>query len=506
VSAPPATDPLQLRFEEIARYRPWALLAPYVEHDLADPPVPAPGELAELGPGPRAPTCAVVAEIAAAGPDGVLRLGLAGGGVHVLGTWDAAAGTVAVEVVSPRGSVSLPARVGDAAPSSHLTGIAVVVNSDHVTVLVRTGSGDDASDWRPVLTEADRVRELVELCDPAVLGALRYVHGSSGEVRLARLQAGYSGQVGVRDPQVVRTADGRPLVRDGKVWLTLTDAGFGFLSRAHWGVWTLDLADPTRLEQVGALFFARDGLVLGDHAGQLVVDEATGTTTVLVSSWGDFSPEVGVHVRHLTTEEDLLSGVHVLESHRLELPTRQSSCWDPTLARVDGRWHLGFVECLTFGPPRYVFRPALARTDDDDPTRGLVRVGADEVRRQTEGTVLQRFGDRWYLLASDRDAADYPVYDPATMVRTGSLRAPYGTNIPHPMVLPNGLPGQAPWWLVTFDGTTWHEDVLGYGTHGDVLVMAGVPAPAEEPGRGAPGGLGRLARGVLRRLGGRPPA
>lgn len=498
MSAPTATDPRHLRFDQLARYRPWALLAPYVEHDLAGPPAPAPGELAELGPGPRAPYCAVVAEIADAGPDGVLRLGLAGGGVRVLGTWDAAAGTVAVEVESTRGSVSLPARVAGGPPSGLPTGIAVVVNANHVTVLVRTGPGDGAADWRPVLTEADRVRELVELRDPAVLGALRYVHGSSGELRLARLRAGWSGEVGVRDPQVVRTADGEPLVRDGKVWLTLTNAGFGFFSRAHWGVWTLDLADPTRLEQVGAVFFARDGLVLGDHAGQLVVDESTGTTTVLVSSWGNFSPEVGVHVRHLTTHEDLLSGVHVLESHRLELPTPQTSCWDPTLARVDGHWHLGFVECSSFGPPRFVFRPALARTDDDDPTRGLVRVGADEVHQQTEGTVLQRFGDRWYLLASDRDAGDYPVYDPVTMVRDGSLQAPYGTNIPHPMVVPNGRPGQAPWWLLSFDGTPWHEEVLGYGTHGDFLVMAGHPQAAGLP----EGGLGRLARGVRRRLGG----
>ena len=53
----------------------------------------------------------MVADVADAGADGVLRLGLAGGGVRVLGTWDAAAGTVAVEVAGPRGSVSLPAPV-----------------------------------------------------------------------------------------------------------------------------------------------------------------------------------------------------------------------------------------------------------------------------------------------------------------------------------------------------------------------------------------------------------
>ena len=37
MSAPPSTDPLRLRFEEIARFRPWALLAPCTEHDVTDP-------------------------------------------------------------------------------------------------------------------------------------------------------------------------------------------------------------------------------------------------------------------------------------------------------------------------------------------------------------------------------------------------------------------------------------------------------------------------------------
>jgi hypothetical protein len=29
--------------------------------------------------------------------------------------------------------------------------------------------------------------------------------------------------------------------------------------------------------------------------------------------------------------------------------------------------------------------------------------------------------------------------------------------------------------MVTFNGTQYHEDVLGYGTHGDFYVMAGRP-------------------------------
>ncbi|MBY8847366.1 hypothetical protein K7G98_00735 [Saccharothrix sp. MB29] len=36
----------------------------------------------------------------------------------------------------------------------------------------------------------------------------------------------------------------------------MTNAGLGFFQQAHWAMWTLDMADPTRLERVAVLFFA----------------------------------------------------------------------------------------------------------------------------------------------------------------------------------------------------------------------------------------------------------
>ncbi|WIV54433.1 hypothetical protein [Amycolatopsis nalaikhensis] len=54
-----------------------------------------------------------------------------------------------------------------------------------------------------------------------------------------------------------------------------------------------------------------------------------------------------------------------------------------------------------------------------------------------------------------------------TVRKLGTLNAPYGTNIPHPMLVRVG----DRWWLPTFDGTQYAEDVLGYGGHGDFLLM-----------------------------------
>jgi hypothetical protein len=289
-----------------------------------------------------------------------------------------------------------------------------------------------------------------------------------GPAEVADVRAGYFGTVGFRDPQLVRHADGRPVRRDGRLVLTATNAGLGFFARAHWAVWALDPADPAGLEQVGTIFFERDGLRLTDHAGAIVLDEQADRWIVLVSSWGDFEPARGVRIRHTTvpTEVDLLSGVHVLTTDPLGLPTTTST-WDPSLARIDGRWHVAYVECPSFGPPRFQFHPALAVADGPDYADRLRPAGADASRQQTEGTLLQHVDGRWSVFASDRDRRRYRVYD-LDMRPTGRVRAPYGTNIPHPLLLPG--PDGSPEWLLTFDGTLWHEEVFGYGTQGDLLL------------------------------------
>ncbi|MGY1813491.1 hypothetical protein [Blastococcus sp. SYSU D00820] len=484
IGRPP--HPFDLRFAELTRHRPVALLSPLVEVDREGPLPEGAGPL-PLAPGPRAPFAAVVVDVVRADDGGGVDCGLAGPAGAVLARHRD--GRVRLEVAAGAGGPVVVAE-GDAGTGTGAPfRLACVVNENRVVALVAPAGTEE---WRPVAWERERVAAVLDLRDPAVLAGLSYAAGVTGPAETGRVRAGYSGAVGLRDPQLVRHPDGRPVVRDGKAYLTLTNAGLGFFQQAHWGVWTLDLADPGRLEQVGALFSERDGLVLGDHAGCVVWDEERARYTVMVSSWGDHDPERGTHVRVAVGDErELLAGVHVLRTERLELPT-EVSAWDPSLARVGDRWLLAFTECPSFGPPRYVFHPALAETRDADPTRGLRLVGADAALEQTEGTLLQRFGDDWYLLASDRDAAEYPVYDTA-MRRVRSLVAPYGTNIPHPLLVRPGPDRPEAWWMVTFDGTAWHEEALGYGTHGDLLVLGGTPpAPRER--------LEALARGAARRL------
>lgn len=445
---PASADPGDLEFRIRHKYRPFDLIAPrFVQYDSVAAPVR--DTVVSTDVRPRAPYGSVLVEVRSGA--GVVA-GLVGDdGTRVLGTYDAR--RAAIEITTG-GQTSVVREV--AADLRAPFRFAVVFNENAVTVLAdTTGTG---TAWQPLLTERNGVRELIDLRVPDTLGRLSYGYGGRGDALLGRVRAGYFGQAGVRDPHVVQYADGRPYIRDNKLYLTLTCAGLGFFQQAHWGVWTLDLADPTRLEQVAQLFFARDGVVLGDHAGQIVVDRDE--FVLAMSSWGDFD-FAGVHVNYVRTRENVLSGVHVLPTTPLPLPTSVSS-WDPAITRIDGQWHVAFVESPAQSPA-FVFHPALARGRT---LESLTAVGADLTVDQTEGTIIQRVDGEWYVLASDGDARLYKVYD-LRMRPQGTLNAPYGTNIPHPMV----VRVRGTWYLLTFDGTQYAEPVLGYGGHGDFIVM-----------------------------------
>jgi hypothetical protein len=445
-----------LSFTERHRYRPFHLVAP----GFVDDERPRAGTVDAVTRSDatlHAPFAAVEVDVERA--DGVVVAGLStDDGDRVLATYRKANRSVTIEVRTG-GRTSVVRRATAHLPERFTFGFAVCENQ--VTVLART------SEWKPLLTERAKVSALVDLRVPATLSRYSYTWGArDGVAEIGGVRAGVFGMTGLRDPHLVQHADGRPYIRDGKVYLTWTCAGLGFFQQAHWGVFTLDLADPTRLEQVAQLFSQRDGVLVGDHAGQLVRDGDR--WHVAMSSWGDFDFN-GVHVRHLTTPEDLLSGVHVLETEPTDLPTDVSS-WDPGFTRIDGRWVLGFVESPSQDP--FDFHPALASTSADEPWKGLTKVGAADDLHQCEGPIIARVPDKWWFLASDGDARHYPVFD-LSMRRVGRLDAPYPTNIPHPQLL---RLADGDWLMISFDGTQYAEKTMGYGGHGDVVIMGSRPA------------------------------
>jgi hypothetical protein len=288
--------------------------------------------------------------------------------------------------------------------------------------------------------------------------------------------AGGFGQLGLRDVRFVTTDDGRPLRDDGACWLSATSAGPGFFDTAHTSIWRLD-PDALEVEHRADLFFRRPDRpgVFGDHATHLVRSE--GRWLVATSTWGDFerpTTRAGrrtpsrLRVTLAESDADLLHGTHVLDTRELALPTRRLASiatWDPHLVRRDRGWLVGFVSARRF----FDFHPALA----GGATLGDLRLlGAAVDRRATEGTTLVEVDGRMLVLASDgRDSpraqrARFPVFDLA-MSETGTLDAPYPTNLPWPSL----AEVDGSWLMATFDGTARGGELLGYGTHGDLVLM-----------------------------------
>ncbi len=291
-------------------------------------------------------------------------------------------------------------------------------------------------------------------------------------------RAGGFGQLGLRDVRFVTEEDGSPVRDADGLWLTATSAGPGFFDTAHTSVWRLD---PVSLDvsHTGDLFFRRPDTpgVFGDHATHLV--RTADGWLVATSTWGDFETPttragrrtpsgLRVTLAELPDDVDPLHGTHVLDTRELPLPTdglASIATWDPHLVRRDDGWLVGFVSARRF----FDFHPALAAGPSLDDLR--LR-GAASDRTATEGTTLLEVDGEVLVLASDgRDSARsqqarFPVFD-LEMADRGVLDAPYPTNLPWPSLA--RVDGS--WLMVTFDGRTVGDKLLGYGTHGDLVVM-----------------------------------
>jgi hypothetical protein len=283
-------------------------------------------------------------------------------------------------------------------------------------------------------------------------------HDVHDEEWLAGLTAsgdlGRFGQLGLRDLRVVSHADGTPYSDGDAILLTATSAGPGGFPSGHCSVWALD-PETLELEHRADLFVRRGG-VYGDHAAHLVRD---GERWLLASSaWGDFHREKRpVRVMLSKSAEDLTRGSHVLDGRPLALPTegfRSVGVWDPHLVRTDEGWLVGYVSATRY----FRFHPVLA----GGPSLGALAVRAVGSGPETEGTTLARLDGAWRVLASDRRRRCYPVLD-LDLREVGTIDAAYPTNIPWP-TLARDL-------LVGFNGATYGGRLVGYGSHGEVVLQ-----------------------------------
>ncbi|NYJ02970.1 hypothetical protein HNR19_003668 [Nocardioides thalensis] len=365
-----------------------------------------------------------------------------------------------------------PTRVGLALTGTHVS--ALTEERGHWVVRARVGLEDLGVD----------VRDLGWL---ATLESSWSWSGDDGPAPVSGWRAGGFGRLGLRDLRLVTERDGspyRPDGPDGPVLLTATSAGPGFFDTAHTSVWSID-PDTPELRHLSDLFFERPDAPggYGDHATHLVRDGDR--WLVATSTWGDFDPrakDASMRITLAETGADLLTGRHRLPTRELAVPTdglASVGVWDPHLVHTGTEWLVGFVSARRF----FDFHPAYAAGPSLD---DLTLRGAVTDRTATEGTTILPHGDGWLLLASDGPdnprgrRAQYPVFAlNGALHQTGTLRAPYPTNIPWPTLVPpapGGATGRGSgeWWLVTFDGTRYGGALPGYGTHGDVVLLRGV--------------------------------
>lgn len=432
----------RVRLEPVARLRPIT---------VARPTVLAPGPLPQV-----APYCTVMCETSAP-----VTLSFASGEALVEGVVD---GRAWLRVTTgDRTTVHRPRRHRWPRSQRRYDAVALTLTGTHATVLTRSGG-----EW------IGRARvDLTGRLDTRTPSFLDGLHVDA----TAPLLAGPFGQLGLRDLRVVTEADGSPYTRRrGEILLTATSAGPGFFDTAHTSVWALDLdrlGQGTELTHLSDLFFRREGKVYGDHATHLVRND--GGWLVATSTWGSFDG-TGVGVVLARSDVDLLAGTHVLDTQPLVLPTDGPSAgvWDPHLVRVstsstsEPEWLVGYVSATRVSP-RFRFHPVLAtgpRLDE------LTLRASRPDRTATEGTTILQIGDDWRVLASDgRDnpravRARFPVFD-LDLEEVGTLDADYLTNLPWPTLVGDER------LMITFDGTPSGGKLLGYGTHGDVVVLRG---------------------------------
>lgn len=415
---------LHERFEVVARHRPVDLVRP--------------------GPLPPAPYAAVTGD----GP-----LTLAAEGVEIRAGYDGRA-WLTVDTGGRRPTRHRSLRHGRA--SDPVDGIGLALTGTQATVLTR-----EAGRW--IARGRVDLEGRVDTRDEDWLAGLEADGGLAG---------GF-GQLGLRDLRLVTRADGSPYRVGRLLLLTATSAGPGFFATAHTSVWSLD-PDTLELTHRSDLFFRRPDRpgVFGDHATHLVRDGSR--WLVATSGWGDFDKRRPVRVLLATSSADLLSGVHLLDTEVLTLPTdglTSVAVWDPHLVRTDDGWLVGYVSASRY----FRFHPVLAGGPTLDDLRLL---GADTSRTACEGTTLHRDPETggWRVLASDR-SGEYPVYD-LDLTQVGSLDAPYPTNIPWPSV----AEVDRDWLLVAFNGRPYGGKLTGYGTHGEVVLMRSSPTPTPTAG------------------------
>lgn len=241
---------------------------------------------------------------------------------------------------------------------------------------------------------------------------------ASSDVTLHKAQSLLTSGTGQADPQVIQTTDGRPLIRDGRLYICFTTRGFERIFDSYQGIYSLDL-DSYELRLEGALFFGKgDGIMYGFHATKVVYNPSTEEYLVMTTTHEDTHT-----LAWSRTKADLLHGMHYLECTELDFPhsyTRGAgyNTEDPDFFYDSeaGKWRLVYCALKDKSYVTYLC--------ESDTWNGTYRQIAESKQNNNTGIRITEVGGQRYVLSGGSETTFY-IYDYPTLEYKGTFQQQY---------------------------------------------------------------------------------
>ena len=342
----------------------------------------------------------------------------------------------------------------------------LVAGASPVTVLVRKGGDTRLLEIRKIEDFEPRRHEYAK--------TLRFrPDGGATDAHVA-LSAGV-GQADMRF--VTEGRENRPYVEGGRLFFTFSARAYG-----SWlGVMSIDPKNPADLRLEGTVFFDYgDGLLRNDIAADLFHDTETGMWRAYVSNFSTGAGSGGTHKRAVGginvawCKDSPLHGVNVMKAKSLGMLGMNEDP-DGIFDAAAGKWRL-LVSMFTGKG----IRASLWESDEWD---GPFTRIAGPVDRDSTGTTILPFGDKWYCLSGSSDKTMYAYSYPDLKMR-GCLRFdippwPMQGGYPHGRVWPaiaefaDG--GKSAFLMVTMDRVNFPGMPTPNWTYGELHVYVARP-------------------------------
>ena len=241
---------------------------------------------------------------------------------------------------------------------------------------------------------------------------------TKGDVTLHKAQSLLTSGTGQADPQIIQTTDGKPLIRDGRLYICFTTRGFERIFDSYQGVYSIDV-DSYELRLEGALFFGKgDGLMYGFHATKVVYDPKAEEYLVMTTTHDDTHT-----LAWAKSKADLLHGIHFLECEELDFPHNYTrghgfNTEDPDFFydKEVGKWRLAYCALKDKSYVTYLC--------ESDSWNGTYRQIAESKQNNNTGIRITEVGGRRYVLSGGSETTFY-IYDYPTLEYEGTFQQQY---------------------------------------------------------------------------------